>query len=191
MPHSDETKWNSRYRSEKSGYLSRQPHALLTSYTDSLPETGLVLDIACGLAASSLSLAARHWRVIGLDIAEAALRLVQEKARKTDIPVSLAVIDLTSPWLPDSYFDAILNFYFLSRSLWDVYKKSLKPGGWLFVETFVWQPGIDVDREYYLHPGELRQAFSDWEIMHYKELQRPHASDAKRQVAQFVARKPG
>jgi SAM-dependent methyltransferase len=191
MAHPDEIKWNARYLSEKSGYLTRQPHALLTSYADSLPETGLVLDIACGLAASSLYLASRHWRVIGLDIAEAALRMVQNKARKTDMSVSLAVMDLTSPWLPVSHFDAILNFYYLSRPLWDIYRKSLKPGGWLFFETFLWQSGIEVDREYYLQPGELRQAFSDWEIVHYEELERPHASHAKRQIAQLVARKPG
>jgi SAM-dependent methyltransferase len=191
MTHPDETKWNARYLSEKSGYLTRQPHTLLTSYADSLPETGLALDMACGLAASSLYLASRPWRVIGLDIAETALRMVQEKARKTDLPVSLAAMDLTAPWLPDSHFDVILNFYYLVRPLWAVYRKSLKPGGWLFVETFVWQPGIEADREYYLQPDELRQVFADWKIMHYEELQRPHASDTKRQIAQLIARRPG
>jgi hypothetical protein len=46
--------------------------------------------------------------------------------------------------MPDR-FDVILNFYYLSRLLWDTYRKALKPGGLLFFETFVRDDSFSVE----------------------------------------------
>lgn len=123
-------------------------------------------------------------------MAEIALRLAQAQALKEAVSISLAVMDLTDLWLPESHFDVILNFYFLAHPLWAVYKKSIKPGGFLLFETFVWQPDIEMKPDHYLLPGELRQAFIDWDILFYEEKNHFHNSRKIRRIAQLVARKP-
>ncbi len=190
MPHPDALKWNTRYSSDPHRSEQKRPHALLTSHLHLLPAPGLAVDMACGTSASGLFLAAHKWQVICLDVAESALRHAQVRARKDTLPISFAVMDLTYPWLPVSSFDAILNFYYLARPLWETYKKSLKPGGVLFFETYVWQPGIEMNPAHYLQPDELRQAFMDWEILHYHELNCPRSSDKLRQIAQLIVRAP-
>ena len=137
MPHPDAQHWNARYASEQKYLFKKEPRPLLTSRLNLLPETGLALDVACGTSSTGIFLAARGWHVIGLDVAETALRHAQDRARKEALPVSLAVVDLTNIHLPTARFDLILNFYFLERSLWQAYQKALKPGGLLFFETFL------------------------------------------------------
>jgi len=190
MPHPDAVEWNARYQSDPRHSVSKAARALLTEHIDLLPASGLAIDMACGTAATGQHLAARGWRVIGLDVAENALRLAQIEARRQALPISFAVIDLNDLWLPDSHVDVILNFYFLLRPLWTLYKKALRPGGFIFFETFVWQPGGELKPEHYLQPDELRQAFIDWDILHYKEVNQPLATHRARRIAQLVARKP-
>ena len=151
---------------------------------------GLAVDMACGLSASGLLLAERGWRVIGLDVAESALRFAQSAARQKQLSIHFAVLDVLNTWLPEDHFDLVLNFYFLSRPLFEVYKHTLKPGGLLFFETFVWQPGIDLRPEHYLHPGELERIFSNWDILVSEEVDDPRHFNPSRRTARLIARKP-
>lgn len=190
MPHPDALLWNARYAADDFQFR-QEPRPLLTSRLNLLPETGLALDVACGTSPTGIFLAAHGWQVIGLDVAETALRHAQARARKEALPVSLAVVDLTNVHLPAARFDIILNFYFLERLLWRAYQKALKPGGLLFFETFLWHPEVEEHPEYYLQPDELRQAFAGWDILHYDEINRPrHNEHGTRRIAQLVARKP-
>jgi len=191
MPHPDALHWNARYASEQKYLFKQEPRPLLTSRLNLLPETGLALDVACGTTPSGIFLAERGWRVIGLDVAETALRRVQARAKKDALPVSLAVVDLTRIRLPAARFDLILNFYYLERSLWSAYQQALKSGGLLFFETFLWHPEVEDHPEYYLQPDELRQAFAGWDILFYDEINRPRRNEhGTKRVAQLVARKP-
>ncbi len=190
MPHPDSEKWNALYNAESHLSAPRSPHSLLASHLDLLPEPGLALDIACGTTSTGLFLAAHQWQVIGLDVAASAVRIAQARARGTAIPISFVVMDLTDPWLPDSHFDVILNFYYLSRPLLQLYKKILKPGGVLFMETFVWQPGIELNPNHYLQPDELRNAFHGWEIIFSETNIRQHSNDKSRKIDQIIVRRP-
>jgi SAM-dependent methyltransferase len=167
---------------------------LLVSHLDLLPRGGLVLDVACGTTPTGLHLARQGWRVIALDVSTVALRIAHSKVREEGLPVSFAVMDLTNPWLTPGRFDVILNFYYLSRPLWETYRKTLKSGGLLFFETFLRDDSFSVEVDgnplYYLEPNELRSAFEDWEIIHYEETQRVSHSNKSRQIIQLVARKP-
>lgn len=182
-------RWNQRYLQEPEVWGRKLPHRLVTRHMDLLEQPGLALDVACGTAASGLYLARRGWKVIGLDAAQAALRLAQARAREEALDLSLAVMDVADLWLPQERFDLVLNLYFLERSLWPLYRKSLKPGGLLFFETFVWGPGEGGRREFFLEPGELRQAFADWEVLHYEERPRRRDAEDKRIVAALIARR--
>jgi tellurite methyltransferase len=192
MPHPDALQWNHRYSHEASRYVPRSPHELVTANIDLLPRNRLVLDMACGATSTGVYLASHGWQVIALDVSIAALSIAQSQVKKEALPISLAVMDLTDPWLPREYFDVILNFYYLSRPLWKTYREGLKPGGLLFFETFLCE--ADMNPDHYLDSLELKNAFDDWEIICYSEIQRishlPDHSSKKRRVAQLVTRKP-
>jgi SAM-dependent methyltransferase len=193
MPHADALVWDHRYTNDKKWHHLRSPRQLVMPYLGLLPYKGLILDAACGTTPTGLYLASHGWRVIALDVSIAALRLAQLQARKEALPVSFALMDLTNPWLPDDYFDIILNFYYLSRPLLSIYRKSLKLGGLLFFETFLrdenFSHEVDGNPQHYLNPSELEDAFDGWDIIHYAHAKRDDRPVRTRRIAQMVARK--
>jgi tellurite methyltransferase len=191
MPHPDAQHWNARYLSDQEHYLRRQPYPLVQEYADQILPGGLVLDVAAGASPAGLFLARRGLRVIALDISETGLRLAQKKAREYSLPLSPVVMDTSDPWLPASRFDVILNFYYLSRPLFECYRQALKLGGWLFFETFVQEPQRKSNPAHTLASGELYSAFQDWEILHWAETWRKREGGtlSSRRIAQLVARK--
>ena len=146
-----------------------------------LPSHGLAFDVAMGLGGSAGWLIDRGWRVAGADISEVAVR--RAKARW---PALLAfVADLERIVLPPRAFDLILDFYYLDRALWPQFRRALKPGGLLIMETFVHASGVAataINPAYVLQPGELRAAFADWDVLAYREGDR-----GGRAVASIVA----
>jgi tellurite methyltransferase len=192
MSHPDAQIWNARYLTEKEHWFRRQPYALVRSYANQLPRGGLALEVAAGAAPVGIFLAKRGLRVVAMDISEFGLRLAQQRARELALPLALVVMDLSNPWLPPAGFDVILNFYYLSRPLFESYRQALKPGGWLFFETFVENTHRRCNPAHYLEPEELYSAFHDWEILHLDETWRKQRDGmfSSRRIAQLVARKP-
>lgn len=186
--HPDAKKWNKRYHEEGEDWLEKSPRQLLLDYAELLPTQGLGLDAAAGVANNGTFLAQKGMKVIALDISENALRLAIKRAREEKLPISAAVYDLSSPWLPTDYFDVIVNFRFLERATFPIYRSSIKRGGLLFFETYLQMDPDTTHPDYYLKPGELIRAFQDFEIIHWKEIDGP---GVKRASAQLVARKPG
>ncbi|MBE2201453.1 MAG: class I SAM-dependent methyltransferase [Anaerolinea sp.] len=164
MNHPDALKWNGRYAEDGANWLYSKPNALLTTYLHLLPGQGLALDAAAGVGINSLALAGHGLRVAALDISEVALRLARQQAAAHELGVETAVYDLSAPWFPPHSFDVIINFRFLERATFPAYRQALKPGGWLIFETFARVPGQPAEA-YYLEPGELAQAFADWQIV--------------------------
>ncbi len=189
--HPDAVKWNSRYQTEGKKWQNSRPRQLLLDFADRLPATGLALDAAAGVGVHGLFLAERGWHVIALDISEVGLRFGKEVAVRRGLRLETAVFDLTNPWLPANSFDVILNFRFLERHTFPVYRQALKPNGWLIFETFI-RPCDDVlDPEYFLEPGELMSAFSDFDIIHSVQKDSLGQKTGKvKRVEQLVARKP-
>lgn len=194
MSHPDASFWDERYSNDAKWRNPRLPRNLVMSRLELLPRNGLVLDVACGTTATGMHLARHGWRVVALDVSNAALRIAQAEVQREALPVSFALMDLTNPWLPSDHFDVILNFYYLSRPLMKTYRTSIKPSGLLFFETFLREENfsreVDGDPEHYLYPFELKEAFNDWQIIHYAESQRNDRPGRARKVAQLVARRP-
>jgi SAM-dependent methyltransferase len=198
MSHPDALIWDDRYSNDVRWRSLRPPRSLLTSHQNLLPHSGLALDAACGTTPTGLHLARQGWKIIALDVSNAALRIAQSEVQNEALPISFALMDLTNPWLPSNRFDVILNFYYLSRPLLSTYRKSIKRGGLLFFETFLrddsFSSEVDGDLHHYLEPHELKTSFADWNIIHYEEAQRVSRSTERRnrsrRIAQLVARKP-
>ncbi len=191
MTSRDRLKWNGRYAAEGQHWQKSLPRKLLMTYLEELPAAGLALDAAAGVGVNGLVLARRGLRVVALDISEVGLRLARRQAQAEGVALDTAVYDLSRPWFPTDCFNVILNFRFLERATFPMYRRALKPGGWLIFETFIRTPETDTDIEFYLRPGELHAAFADWEVVHSEEVTAVHGrSPQQRSVAQLVARKP-
>ena len=149
------------------------------------------MDAAAGVGTSSLFLAEKGLHVIALDISLVALRLAKQRAGSGSLPLEAVVYNLSNPWLPPETFDIILNFHFLERATFLIYRQALKPGGLLFFETFQKAEEDLLVPAYYLEPGELLAAFHNYEIIYWAENLLP-ATDTHppRAMARLVARKP-
>ena len=167
MSSQDAARWNQRYQN-KNQKSYRLPRSFLVENAAALPRVGWALDAAMGLGGNAAFLLARGLQVVGLDISEVAVR-----EAKSHLPDLLAVnTDLAHFCLPTAAFDAIINFYFLDRSLWPLYRQLLKPGGVLIIETLTEEMLTgrpDIDPTYLLKPGELYTAFQDWTVLTYRE----------------------
>ncbi len=182
----DAERWDARYAKEGEDWLERPPRQLLLDYAHLLPSHGLALDAASGVANNGTFLTRYGLRVIALDISEMALKLAIQRAKEQKLNLWAAVYDLSNPWLPPDHFDVIVNFRFLERATFPVYRQALKFAGLLFFETFVKSEGDINHPEYYLRSRELLEAFQDFQIIYWEEVRIP---GTERATAQLVARK--
>lgn len=184
----DAVRWNERYNQEWYSSLTI-PRALLVENAGYLPQTGLFFEAALGMGANAGFLLQHGLEVIGVDISDVAVYTARQR-----YPQLQAVIaDLDHLYLPPDKFAGILNFYYLNRDLFPVYRQALRPGGVLFFETLtqaMLEEMPDLDQTVLLAPGELRQAFTDWEIRVYREGWITSQRGSHKAVASLVARKP-
>lgn len=188
MPHEAAERWNERYQNNPR-YSFAQPRPFILENAHLLPRQGIALEVAMGLGGNASLLISLGLRVIGVDISSVAVQRAKER-----LPELMAVIaDLTRFNLPGSYFAVISNFFYLERSLWPDFRRALRPGGILIIETLTQEMRTthpEIDPAFLLAPGELRAAFSDYEILVYREGLAEDGLGASRATAGLVAHKP-
>lgn len=188
--HKDAQKWNKRYTEDGRNWQDGKPRQLLLDYLPQLPCSGLALDAAAGVGLHALTLAQHGLHTIALDISEIGLRLAKDEASKNNLPLETAVYDLAHPYFPANCFDVIVNFRFLERATFPMYRRALKTGGWLIFETFIKTDTTVPHPDYYLHPHELHHAFADFAIIYSAETAvKGSQTQQIKAVAQLVARK--
>jgi len=169
---------------------------LLVAYLDLFLEEALrgpVLDLACGEGHNGVFLAERGLDVTCCDISRDALERAGELAGGRGVTVSLWEVDLERPGinpLREDVYGAILVFRYLHRPLFPCIRKALRPHGLLVYETFTVEQaafGRPRNPDHLLRPGELRQTFADWKIVHSFEGLK---ENPLRAMAQLVCRKP-
>ncbi len=179
-------KWNARYRSGVEAAFER-PREFLLEQAHLLPQRGVALDIALGLGGNAGFLIERGLRVVGVDVSEVAV----QRAVARWPAIQAAVIDLAQYRWPTCAFDVILNFYYLQRDLFRQFRSLLKPDGIVMIETLTIKTlhtRPDFNPDYLLQPGELRRAFSDWDVLVYREGWIDRGCDSPRALASLVAR---
>jgi tellurite methyltransferase len=179
--------WDARYRSgERAEDLFTAPTPLVVRTAEKL-EPGCALDLACGTGRNSIWLAKHGWTVTAVDGAPTAIDFLNQRAGGLEIRTRVADLEGVFRIEPASW-DLILTCYYLQRSLIPSIRAGLRPGGVAVVIVHLAQPG---EATTYKHsaPGELRDLFADWDVLHYFEGQ-PEEAAHKRAVAEVVARKP-
>jgi SAM-dependent methyltransferase len=184
--------WNERYRSRQrpAEDLDAAPTPLLIQIAAKLPP-GRALDLACGAGRNALWLAANGWSVTAVDGASSAIRILRDRAsaRKLQIDARVADLEQGEYEIAAAAWDLVVIGYYLQRDLFAPAKQSLAPGGILLAIVHITEPGEE-PTSHRLRPGELKQYFQEWEILHDREGS-PGDAAHKRLVAEIVARKPG
>lgn len=152
-----------------------------------------VLDLACGEGHNGILLALKGCRVVLADRSQEALGKARELAAAMDASVTIWQVDLerkaVNPFEGKSY-SGILVFRYLHRPLFPYIVEALIPGGILLYETYTLDQakfGKPRNPDHLLKPGELKEWFGSWTVIHYHE---GIYTNPRRAVAGIVCRKP-
>ncbi len=210
--------FNEKYRSESMYYGWK----LRRYFTDYFNQTDLhgrrALDLGCGEGKYSIYLAKLGAKVTAVDVAEEGIKKLRKLASRDNLSIDSHVLDLQSfEFFPDT-FDVIIAPTVLGHlSAWvrkyvvSGIKKALKAGGVLYVSVFTQSdPGFAGNEKmsenekrisetagavhYYFSTGELKEIFSELQILHYYEGKEPdfsHGAPHLHGWASLLARKPG
>jgi tellurite methyltransferase len=184
----DRAHWDSVFNT-RTYVFGKNPANFLRDNVDKLP-VGRALDIAMGEGRNAVFLAKKGFRVDGVDISEVALRKAKRLAQETQVQINAISADLNHYVVKPETYDLIININYLQRSLIPQIKKGLKKGGVVVFESYtVEQLANSKDqglrRDFLLNVGELKEAFKDFKILVYREI-----NDGKDAIASVIARKP-
>lgn len=190
---SAEQRWDRRY-AHLPPEARTEPTPFMATVLPRLPAEGRALDVAAGAGRHAIALVQHGLRVDAIDISRQGLWLARQRAMAAGLEpgrqLRFFVADIERPWLPHAHYDLILVSFFLYRPLFPLIKERLRPGGWLAYETFTTDQSVTptnrpIRPRLLLKPGELKAAFSDFDILLYDEGQ--HNDKA---TAQILAKKP-
>jgi rhodanese-related sulfurtransferase len=172
------------------------PSRFLVEAFDLLPK-GVALDLAMGGGRNALYLATRGFDVDGVDAEAESVAAARAKARRLGTPIRAVVgnVEDGTYIIPLDAYDVICVFNYLHRPLFNDIRGGLRPGGAVVYQTFTTEQlnlgSGPTNPDYLLKPGELKQAFSDWEILRYREyVEYEGPGNPPRALAGIVARKP-
>lgn len=158
------------------------PSTWLTRWAHLIAPGGTVLDLACGNGRHLRWLAARGFRVTGVDRDAAAL------ASSGDLGELIEADLETGPWpLAGRRFDAVLVTNYLWRPLLPTIVDAVGDGGVLVYETFAvgnQRLGKPSNPDFLLRHGELLSACATLRIVAYED---GFAEPPPRQVQRIVA----
>ena len=162
-------RWNARYQQSQA---TPEPVQVLREYAHLLPTAGDALDLACGLGANALFLAAHGLQTWAWDVSDVAIAHVRRLAKRRRLTVYTEVRDVVSAPPEPVSFDMIVISRFLDRSLTSKLVAALRPGGLLFYQTFTILTVNDYgphNAAYRLAPQELLHMFHQLRVVVYRE----------------------
>ena len=137
-----------------------------------LPESGVALDLACGLGGNAILLAQHGLNVYALDISYTALSKVDEYAQRHHLDIKTKQHDVELNPLPVEGYDVVVVSNFLCRPSVKNIRDSLKVDGLLFYQTFTREKAIQTgptNPDYLLNKNELLSMCKGMDILVYRE----------------------
>lgn len=186
-----QARWDARYRESS---RPAAPARVLVAHAHLLPASGRALELACGLGANALFLAARGLRVSAWDLSSVAIERLARQASARGLALGTEVRDVLAEPPPAGAFDVVVVARFLERSLAPAIAGALRPGGLLYYQTFtrtrVDDTGPDSDA-YRLADNELLRLFAGLRVLAYREEGRVgNLTRGLRNQAYLVAQRP-
>jgi SAM-dependent methyltransferase len=188
--------WNRRYELAADAPVSipSRPAQVLLDCAHLLPMNGVALDVACGLGANALFLAARGLRVDAWDYSQQAIDRLRATAESQGLDALSAELRdvVKEPPAPESY-DVVVVSRFLERKLFPALRAALRRNGLLYYQTFI----KDKDPQtgpanplYLLDTNELLTLAKGFTVRVYREEGRVgNLSEGLRNEALLVAQK--
>lgn len=165
MTEEDRRHWDERYREYGPAPEGTVPPPLLAPHEHLFPATGSALELACGRGRCAVWLAARGLHVWGVDVSPVAVGLARDLASRHGVAdrCRFDVVDLDGGLPEGPPVDLVLCHWFRDARLDRPVVDRLAPGGLL---AMVVLSEVDVGPgSFRARPGELRDAFSDLEIL--------------------------
>jgi 2-polyprenyl-3-methyl-5-hydroxy-6-metoxy-1,4-benzoquinol methylase len=168
---------------------SLQPSQFLEENIRLLP-IGRALDIAMGSGRNAVYLAQMGFNVDGIDISTEAANDALALAKEFDVVINIEAVDLEGDYsIKKGYYDVIICFNYLQRSLIPQIKGGLRPGGIIVYETFIVDQatlfGKPKNPDFLLKHNELLDMFLDFRCLRYRE----GIIENRKAVASIVAEK--
>jgi tellurite methyltransferase len=194
--------WDERYR--RGEHAGLEPDALLELALAPVAGAGprppgapRALDLACGAGRHALRLAAAGFAVTAVDASPVAIELLRRRALSRGLALDARVADLEGGafLIEPEAFDLVCVFFYLQRDLFAPARAGLRRGG-LFVaaiHTIDDDPSLrPMNPAFLLRPGELREEFAGWHLLHYEEAKEVDnaTKTARRRTARLIARRP-
>ena len=185
-------KWNRRYTTKGLQPFAARPAEWLVENRELLvgSRRRRALDVACGDGRNARYLAELGFDVVAVDVSDVAIGALRAAAVELGLAIDPRQVDLEAEPVPGGPYDAIVQFNYLQRDLFDELARALAPGGILLIETVarahVEELGNEFDPRFVLEDNELLRSFPDLHVRHYREgvTQR---SGRPRGVASLVA----
>lgn len=182
----DADRWNDRYRDAPPVMaLAPEPLDRRTDLRALIPTTGTAIDVACGLGAQSLWLAARGLQVIALDVSPLAIDRVRSAAHGVglDDHIDARELDLDNG-LPNDLplADVIVCQRFRHPQLYQSIVEQLRPAG-IVIITVLSEVGLPhPPGPFHAPAGELTSAFdrNDLDLVYQREADGAATVMAKR-----------
>ena len=165
------------------------PAQFLTDNLNLLPK-GRALDLAMGSGQNAVYLAGKGFEVEGVDISPRAINDALELAEKLGVKINVQVADLEADYkIKKAYYDVIICFHYLQRSLVPHIIEGLKQGGMVVYETYIVDQarlfGKPRNPDFLLQYNELLDLFRNLRCLRYRE----GVIDGKQAIASIVAQK--
>ncbi len=201
--------FNRDYRSRPAYFGGGASRALLRSLPDR-PRPLRVLDLGSGPGRNALALARRGCTVTAVDMAEAAVRQLNERAGALDLPVTALCRDVRTLQVDPASYHMVVSTTVLGHieraQLPDLCRRIvrwLKPHGLLFAEEFsTADPGCELQEgasecaelvKHYFAPGEMEDLFAPLKPAagrHISVTDDTHGDRHRHDLIRLLARKP-
>lgn len=168
MAQKDKEKWDKKYSNTPRLLEDRNPSAKLVEalkYTKGQK----VLEIACGTGRNSIYLAQNGFNIDAYDISDVAINHLKSLNIEN---LNTFQKDLENFSPKENEYDLIVQTNYLDREIFPNLKKALKKDGIIIIETYMNHEENEKppsNPTFLLQENELKDIFSDFEILAYEE----------------------
>jgi tellurite methyltransferase len=166
----DKSFWDSFYK-EKNYIYGKDAVGFLKENISKIPK-GKALVPAMGEGRNAVYLAKNGFDVTGNDISEIAIDKARVLAKKHNVNIKAAVVDLKQFKFVENQYDFIFLSLFYDKALLPHFKKTLKKGGYMMIYEEIYNgdpkkaPSL-----FWVKTNELNEALKDFKMITYKEYE--------------------